>query len=113
MNRLDGKVALISGAARGIGGETARLMVEAGAKVAIGDVLDERGRETVRALGDGGGALRPSRRDPRGGLERRDRRRGRRFGELDILVNNAGLFLGKEHRGRDRWPNGSGSAPST
>jgi len=45
-------VALISGAARGIGGETARLMVGAGATVAIGDVLDERGRETARALGD-------------------------------------------------------------
>ena len=52
MNRLDGKVDLISGAARGIGEETARLMVEAGAKVAIGDVLDDRGRETARTLGD-------------------------------------------------------------
>ena len=56
MNRLDGKVALISGAARGIGAETARLMVEAGAKVAIGDVLDERGRETARAIAGAGDA---------------------------------------------------------
>src|SRR5262244_3219250 len=55
MNRLDGKIALLSGAARGIGAETARLMVEAGAAVAIGDVLDERGRDTVRALEDAGG----------------------------------------------------------
>src|SRR5690348_15981438 len=51
MNRLDGKIALISGAARGIGAETARLMVEAGARVIIGDILDERGRETVREIG--------------------------------------------------------------
>ena len=51
MNRLDGKIALISGAARGIGAETARLMVEAGARVVIGDILDERGRETTREIG--------------------------------------------------------------
>ena len=50
MSRLDGKVALISGAARGIGGETARLMAAAGAKVVIGDVLDDLGRQTVAEI---------------------------------------------------------------
>ena len=95
MNRLDGKVALISGGARGIGGETARLMVEAGAKVVVGDVLDEKGRETARTLGDN--AL----------YARLDVTREEdwnaaiaaaigRFGKLDVLVNNAGLFLGKD-----------------
>jgi 3(or 17)beta-hydroxysteroid dehydrogenase len=95
MNRLDGKVALISGAARGIGGETARLMVEAGARVAIGDVLDERGREHARVIG--GEAL----------FQHLDVTHEEdwnaavaatvgRFGKLDILVNNAGVFLGKD-----------------
>src|SRR5436309_15368068 len=95
MNRLDGKVALISGAARGIGGETARLMVEAGAKVAIGDVLDERGRETARSLGDAAIYLHLD-------VTREEDWNAAvaatvgRFGKLDILVNNAGLFLGKD-----------------
>ena len=50
MNRLDGKIALVSGAARGIGAATARLMTAAGARVAIGDVLDERGRDAAAAI---------------------------------------------------------------
>jgi NADP-dependent 3-hydroxy acid dehydrogenase YdfG len=95
MNRLDGKVALISGATRGIGGETARLMVEAGATVAIGDLLDEHGRETARTLGDAGLYVHldvTSEQDWTAAVAAALAR----FGKLDILVNNAGLFLGKD-----------------
>ena len=95
MNRLDGKVALISGAARGIGAETARLMIEAGARLAIGDVLDERGRETARGLGDAAIYVHldvTSEADWQAAI---DAVVGR-FGKLDILVNNAGLFLAKD-----------------
>ena len=95
MNRLDGKVALISGGARGIGGETARLMVEAGAKVVVGDVLDEKGREAARALGDSALSVHLD-------VTREEEWNAAvaaavgRFGKLDVLVNNAGLFLGKD-----------------
>ena len=95
MNRLDGKVALISGAARGIGGATARLMVEAGATAAIGDVLDERGRETARKLGDAALYVHldvTSEEDWTAAVAAALAR----FGKPDILVNNAGLFLGKD-----------------
>ena len=94
MNRLDGKVALTSGAAHGIGAETARLMIEAGAKVAIGDVLDERGRETARVLGEALYAHLDVTREE-DWQSAIDAVLGR-WGKLDILVNNAGLFLGKD-----------------
>ena len=107
MNRLDGKVALISGAARGIGAATARLMVEAGAKVAIGDVLDERGRETAQAIAGAGDATLYLHLD----VTREEDWTAAvaatvaRFGGLDILVNNAGLFLGKgiEEASLEEW----------
>jgi NAD(P)-dependent dehydrogenase (short-subunit alcohol dehydrogenase family) len=97
MNRLDGKVALISGAARGIGGETAQLMAQAGAKVVVGDVLDDRGRQTVAAIAAGGGQAEYIHLD----VTREDSWAAAvdvavsRFGKLDILVNNAGVFVGK------------------
>jgi hypothetical protein len=97
MNRLDGKVAFISGAARGIGAATARLMVEAGAKVAIGDVLDERGRETTRSIAGATDAALFQHLDvtSEGDWTAAIAATVARFGGLDILVNNAGLFLGK------------------
>ena len=107
MNRLDGKVAFISGAARGIGAATARLMVEAGAKVAIGDVLDERGQETARAIAGAADAAIyhhldvTSEEDWTAAIAATTAR----FGGLDILVNNAGLFLGKgiEEASLEEW----------
>jgi 3(or 17)beta-hydroxysteroid dehydrogenase len=94
MNRLDGKVALISGAARGIGAETARLMAAAGPKVGLGDVLDEPRRQTAAAIG---GAALYTRLDVTSEADWAAATAAvtGRFGGLDILVNNAGIFLGK------------------
>lgn len=97
MNTLEGKVALISGAARGIGGETARLIAQAGAKLVVGDVLDDVGRETVAAINKAGGHAEfvhldvTKEADWTTAIEVATSR----FGKLDILVNNAGVFIGK------------------
>lgn len=97
MNRLDGKIAFISGGARGIGAETARRMIQAGAKVALGDILDEQGRATARDLEAAGGQALYVHLDvtQEGDWAAAIAATVARFGGLDILVNNAGMFLGK------------------
>jgi NAD(P)-dependent dehydrogenase (short-subunit alcohol dehydrogenase family) len=97
VNRLDGKVALISGAARGIGGETAMLMAQCGARVVVADVLDEPGRQTAEAIRAAGGQADYIHLDV---TKEEDWTAAiglatSRHGKLDILVNNAGVFIGK------------------
>ena len=90
MARVAGKVALISGGARGMGASHARLLIEEGAKVVIGDLLDAEGEALAAELGD---AVRyvhldvTSYEDWQNAVELAVRE----FGGLDILVNNAGI----------------------
>ncbi|MCA0249872.1 MAG: glucose 1-dehydrogenase [Proteobacteria bacterium] len=107
MNRLDGKVAFLSGAARGIGGATATLMASVGAKVVIGDVLEERGRQTVREIEAAGGQATfvPLDVTQEASWTAALDTTVKQYGGLDVLVNNAGIFVGKgvEDASMDDW----------
>lgn len=90
MARVNGKIALISGGARGMGASHARLLVSEGAKVVIGDILDEAGEALAAELGD---AVRYVHLDVTdfGQWETAVQTAVDAFGGLDILVNNAGI----------------------
>ncbi|HEX5366260.1 MAG TPA: glucose 1-dehydrogenase [Acidimicrobiales bacterium] len=92
MARLDGKVALITGAARGQGAVEARRFVEEGARVVVADVLDDEGRAVADSL-DGSGAYThldvSSEADWAAAMDTARQA----FGGLDVLVNNAGILL--------------------
>ncbi|WP_426663905.1 glucose 1-dehydrogenase [Rhodanobacter aciditrophus] len=90
MGRLDGKVALVTGGALGIGAACARRMMEAGARVAIVDVLDEAGRTLADQLGEHACYLHADV-SVEAEVERAVKDTVARFGHLDVLVNNAGI----------------------
>ena len=91
--RVDGKVALISGAARGIGAAIAEALAAAGASVLITDLLDKVGQDTVTRIRKSGGKAEFQRHDvtDEAQWEAAVAAAVRHFGGLDILINNAGI----------------------
>ncbi len=91
--RLEGKVAIISGAASDMGAEEARLFAREGARVVIADRLEPEGRAIEAAItGDGGQALfAPLDVTNEADWQRTVETTMGRFGKIDILVNNAGI----------------------
>ncbi len=93
MGRLEGKVALISGGARGQGALEAMLFAQEGAKVVIGDILDEEGGKVETQILETGGEATYVHLD----VTQNDQWENavalaeRKYGKLDILVNNAGI----------------------
>ena len=91
--RLENKVVLISGGARGMGAAEARLFAGEGAKVVIGDVLEDEGRRTEAEVGESGGECLFVRLDVTSESDWREAVAAtvERFGKLDVLVNNAAI----------------------
>ena len=105
--RLEGKVAIISGGARGQGAEEARLFAKEGAKVVFGDILDDEGRKVEAEISEAGGEAAYIRldvtiaQDWKAAVELAENK----YGKLDILVNNAGILnrKGIEDTTEEEW----------
>ena len=91
MGRLDGKVALITGGARGQGAAEARRFAEEGAKLVITDILDADGKETAASIGDAAIYCPHDVRLEESWIEVVATAQSA-FGRLDVLVNNAGIL---------------------
>ncbi len=107
MGRLDGKVALISGGARGQGAEEARLMAKEGAKVVFGDILDDQGRQVEAEITEAGLDATYVHLDVTRASEWESAvdTAVRKHGGLHVLVNNAGILSrkGVEDTSEEEW----------
>jgi cyclopentanol dehydrogenase len=105
--RLENKVALISGGARGMGATEAKLFAREGAKIVIGDILEAEGRQTEAEINESGGECVFVRLDVtvESQWEQAVATAVTRFDKLDILVNNAGIFrrLRVEETSEESW----------
>ena len=97
MGRLDGKVALISGGARGQGAAEAKLFANEGAKVVIADIIDEQGKQIEAEIAEAGGDATYVHLDVTSEEEWNNAVQTAldSYGKLDILVNNAGILIRK------------------
>jgi len=98
MGRVEGKVAIVSGAARGLGKGISLLLAKEGAKVAVADILEDLGKETAEEIRREGGEALFIKHD----VTSEDswsavvKKVLSKFGKLDIMVNNAGVQIIKE-----------------
>jgi NAD(P)-dependent dehydrogenase (short-subunit alcohol dehydrogenase family) len=107
MGRLQGKVAIVSGGAMGIGRATTMMFAEEGASVVLGDIDESEGARVVEEIRQAGGEATFMRLDV---ADEADWRRVvddtvRLYGKLNVLVNNAGISLGHdvEETTKDEW----------
>ncbi len=91
--RLEGKVAIITGGANGMGADECRIFAREGAKVVIADVMEDEGRRVEAEIGEAGGDAVFVRLDvtSEADWEAAVAETVARYGKLDILVNNAGI----------------------
>jgi NAD(P)-dependent dehydrogenase (short-subunit alcohol dehydrogenase family) len=91
LGRLDGRVAIVTGGASGIGEATVRLFCEEGARVVIADVQDERGAALAAELGAAAAYQHTDVADE-AHVAAAVRRATEEFGRLDVMYNNAGIL---------------------
>jgi 3alpha(or 20beta)-hydroxysteroid dehydrogenase len=92
VGRLENKVAIITGAARGMGSSHARMFVKEGARVVLTDILDDQGRKVAAELGENALFCHHDVCDPDTWTEV-VRLAEETFGHVNILVNNAGISI--------------------